>query len=212
MKFNIELEDVKYIKLLCSDSNGDAVVLKAALKSINNREFVSCVKYEDDFSVPANQEIIMSIVCNDGLYRTKTRLKSVYIEEPYIIIVLEAPQGLEYQQNREYFRVSGQYNCAYYVYEGEKVMSFTGQTFDISANGVSIILPVHAFSEEDAEIDIMIDGRTVHSKIKYVRSEKLEDGYKLSFSYSQIKPADRDYISQICIKKQLEQRRNSIKD
>ena len=49
MKFNIELEDVKYIKLLCSDNNGEAVSLKAALKSINNREFVSCIKYEDDF-------------------------------------------------------------------------------------------------------------------------------------------------------------------
>ncbi len=121
---------------------------------------------------------------------------------------LETPESLEYQQNREYFRIPVSYNCVYYVQNNNQPAAFQAQTTDISANGVSIILPVHVFSEDDADIEIMVEERLISAKIRYIRSEKIGDGYKLSFKFTDISGRDRDYISQICIQKQLEDKRN----
>ena len=117
---------------------------------------------------------------------------------------------MEYQQNREYFRILGSYNCAYYVTEDEKTKCYTTKTVDISANGVSIIIPELAFSEEDSDIEIMINEKIIQTKIRYVRSERINEGYKISFTYTNISDADRDYISQVCIKQQLEQKKTSL--
>ena len=132
------------------------------------------------------------------------------MENPYIFFILETPQGMEFQQNREYFRIASEYNCAYYIHNEDRTTCITGKTYDISANGVSIIVPVHAVSDENSEIEIMINERTVRAYAKCVRSEETDDGYKLSFFFEQISNPDRDYISQVCIRKQLEQKRNSL--
>ena len=210
MKFNFDLEDIKYIKIVCSDNKGNPCSIKGAIKSITEREVMACAKYEDKLDIKTPQNITLSIVCVEGLYRTKTNLKSVYDEPPYMIFAMETPQGMEYEQNREYFRIPAKYECAYYLNDGEKTSCLTSQTSDISANGVSIVLPMHAISEEDCELEMMINERLIRTKVKYVRSEKLENGYKISFTYTKISNHDRDYISQICIKKQLEQKRNIV--
>lgn len=208
MKFNLNLEDIKYIKILYKDLAGNPCTARAAMKSVNEREIIACAKFEDGLRIETPQEVTLSIVCNDGLYRTKTKLKSIDNAEPYIFFALETPQGLEYQQNREYFRVPAKYSCIYTITTEDKIKEFTTHTLDISANGVSIFMPVHEISNEEAEIEIAFGDIKISARIKYIRSEKFEEGYKLSFTYSAISNLDRDFISQICIKKQLEQRRN----
>lgn len=207
MKFNLNIDDIKYLKILYRNKEGQPSTVKAAIKKIDEKTIISCVRIEEDFDIITPQNVTLSIVCSDGLYRTNTTLKSYSLEPPYLFLFLETPDGLEYQQNREYFRVQAEYNCSYYVTIDEAAQYFTTKTFDISANGVSILLPTHAISEEDAEIDIMIEERLVHAKIHYIRSEKFDDGYKISFTYTDISNADRDHISSACIKKQLERKR-----
>ena len=209
MKFNLNLDDIKYIKILYKDINANPCTTKAAIKSVNQREIIACARFEDGLELETPQEIILSIVCKDGLYRTKTKLKSIDNAEPYIFFALETPQNVEYQQNREYFRVLAEYNCIYTITSENQIKKFTTHTYDISANGVSIVMPVHEISTDDADIEIDFNNIKIAAKIKYVRSEKLEDGYKLSFTYSGISNLDRDFISQVCIKKQLEQKRKS---
>ena len=208
MKFNLNLEDIKYIKILYKDNNGSPCTHKAAIKSVTEKEFLICGKFEDDLRIAAPQEVTLSIVCNDGLYRTKTKLKYTYNEEPYVFFALEVPQGLEYQQNREYFRVAADYECVYTV-ETTNRREYKSHVCDISANGVSIILPFHDVADE-AEIEISFDEIKIAAGIRYVRSEKVDEGYKLSFTYSAISNLDRDFIAQICIKKQIEQKRNAL--
>ncbi len=208
MKFNLSIDKIKYVKILLANLEGNPLSVKAAIKRMDEREIVVCLKFEKDFDINVPQQITLSMVCEDGLYRTQTKLKSYSCEAPYIFLVLETPSGIEYQQNREYFRIPALYNCVYYVNNNGQPATFNAMTSDISANGVSIILPVHVFSEEDAEIEMMVKEKLVSAKIRYIRSEKLEDGYKLSFVYSEISDRDRDYISQICIQKQLEDKRN----
>jgi c-di-GMP-binding flagellar brake protein YcgR len=208
MKFNLSIDNIKYVKLLMANSEGNPISVKAAIKKMDEKEIVTCFKIENDFNIKNPQQITLSIICEEGLYRTQTQLKSCSCEAPYIFISLETPSSLEYQQNREYFRIPALYNCVYYVNNNGQPASFNATTADISANGVSIILPVHVFSEEDAEIEMMVKEKLITAKIRYVRSEKIPDGYKLSFTYSDISNRDRDYISQICIQKQLEDKRN----
>ena len=208
MKFNFEIEDVQYIKLLYRTLEGSPNNIKAAIDKLDDKELVACIKYDDNFNIETPQDVTLSIICNDGLYRTKTVLKKVKKELNYNFLILEAPSGLEYQQNREYFRVRSEYNCAYYVKIDGDIKNFTTKTYDISANGVSLVLPILAYSEESSEIDIMVDERMVHAKLQYIRSEKIEEGYKLSFAYTDISNIDRDCISQACIRKQLEEKKN----
>lgn len=208
MKFNLSIENIKYVKILYANMDGNPVSVKAAIKKMDEKEIVTCLRYEEKFDIKTPQQTTLSIICSEGLYRTKTKLKSYLIEEPYIFFFMETPSSLEYQQNREYFRIPAVYNCVYYVKNGEQTETYTTQTVDISANGVSIILPNHVFSEDDAEIEMMVEERLVCAKMRYVRSEKTDDGYKISFTYSDISNRDRDYISQVCIKKQLDDKRN----
>lgn len=208
MKFNLSIDNIKYVKILYANSNGNPVSIKAAIKRIDDREIITCVKYDDDIEIKTPQNVTLSIVCSEGLYRTQTKLKSYSCEDPYIFMYLETPASLEYQQNREYFRVPAAYNAVYYVKNNGQPAAFTTTTADISANGISINLPVHVFSEEDAEIEMMVEEKLICSKIRYIRSEKTDTGYKLSFKFVDISNRDKDFISQVCIKKQLDDKRN----
>ncbi len=209
MKFDLHIEDIKYIKILYASSEGSPVTIKAALKKISEREITACIKCDENTNIPEPQEITLSLVCPDGLYRTKTRLKSCTLEQPFLFFYLDIPQNLEFKQNREFFRVPVSYKCKYFVKNDEKTTEYDADVFDISANGISINMPVHAFSEEDAEIRIETEKRIIPVKVRYIRSEKTDSGYKISFAYTEIKANDRDYISQICILKQLESKRNN---
>lgn len=207
MKFSFKLEEIKYIKISYKDSEGFADSFKGAIKVINDKEIIACTKFKDDFDIEIPQEIDFSVICNDGIYKTKTILKSTKNEEPYVFLTLQTPVGIEYQQNREYFRVPAQYSCIYRIKENE----YSATTSDISANGVSIVLPNHIISENLSELIINIDGVQIFTQVQYIRSEKFDNDYKISFKFEKISELDRDFISQVCIKKQLEEKRKSLK-
>lgn len=210
MKFSFKLDEIKYVKISYKDSEGYVENIKAAIKEINDREILACAKFEDSWDIALPQEVDFSVICIDGLYKTKTILKAVELDEPYVFFVLETPSGIEYQQNREYFRVLSSFNCIYKINFEGKMHEFSAVTADISANGVSILLPNHVISDKLAELIININGVQIVTNVKYVRSEKLDDKYRISFSFAKLSDLDRDFISQVCIQKQLEQKRNRV--
>lgn len=208
MRFNLKLEEIKYLKILYTDIYDEICDLKVAIKKIDEREIFACAKTNTELNIETPQEIMLSIVCTDGLYRTKAKLKSINNEDPYTFIYIETPQGIEYQQNREYFRVKANYNCFYIP--DENSAGFEVISNDISANGISLIMPNHIISENASKLLIEINKREIETLVKYIRSEKVENGYKISFTFSKISENDRDFISQVCIKNQLAQRRNTL--
>lgn len=210
MSFNLNLENILYMKIMYKDIYGDFCPVKSAIKSINEKEMLICSKYIENLQIEFPQEIMLSIICNDGLYKTKATVRRMEKEEPYIFWFVETPQGLEYQQNREYFRIVAEYDCIYSLKTGENVEEIFSKTVNISANGVSITAEEYAVSNQDAALLININGRKIQTKIKFIRSDKIDDGYKLSFKFTDISEGDRDFISQTCIKKQLEDRRNAL--
>lgn len=210
MKFNFDLGDIKYIKISYKNASGEAHSIKAAIKSVNEREITACSKFENDFDVATPQEITLSIISKDGLYKTNTTLKSFEKDEPYIFFFLNTPNGFEYQQNREYFRVPINIECTYVVKQNDNLTRIDANTVNLSANGICIKIPNLIVSEDYSCIKISILDKTIETKLKYIRSEKTSDGYFVSFTFDDLSESNRDLISQICIKKQLEQRRNSL--
>jgi c-di-GMP-binding flagellar brake protein YcgR len=206
MRLSLKPEDIKYIKILYNDGTETPKSVKAIVKRMNDFEIFACAKIEEGLYIKTPQEITLGIICNDGLYHTKTKLKYVDNDEPLVYFAIERPDDLEYQQNREYFRIAAEYNCIYRVTFNQSSREIKAKTSDISANGVSIIYPERLVVDDDAEIVIDVEGRKISTKIRYIRSEKCDVNYKLSFKFVDMSESDSDYISKICIQKQLKER------
>lgn len=210
MKFNLDLEHINYIKILFKDRQGGVHCIKSAIKIMGEQEIYACTKYEEGFIIPAPQDVTLSFVCDNGLYRTKTRLLVVNKEDPYIYFSLKNPDGLEYQQNREYFRVKLQEPASIsFLAENEQKISISGTTHDISANGVRIVPTKRTAVPEKVNLEIQFPSKTIKAEAKYIRDDQDDNVYKMSFSFTEISTKDVDFISQICIQKQLEYKRKT---
>lgn len=210
MKFDLKIDEIKYINILYKHSSGEYQVLKTIVKSINEREIVVCAKASDNNELLISQEVVLNIAYKDGLYKSNTRVKSSDNALPYVFYALETPKETEYQQNREFFRVPLNYTCNYIVSTKEGIRSYRTSSFDISANGISLLLLTKDVPAKEGKIEILFSDRTISVRVKYIRCERVNNEYKLCFTFTEISNSDRDYISQICIKKQLEQRRLSL--
>ena len=174
MKFNLNLDNINYIKIVYRDAQDTTCCSKAAIKHMGEREILACAKFEDMSVIKTPQEVTLSFVCDNGLYRTNTTLKYVNNNDPYTYFALQTPEGLEYQQNREYFRVH---------MEEDALLSFEGKvipakTHDISANGVRLILPEKMKIPEDVIIDLLFQPKSIKAKV--VITTKLNS---INFSY-----------------------------
>ena len=207
MRFNLNLDDINYIKLLYKNSAGTGCCTKCAIRHMGEREIIACAKFDDGLKVDTPQEVTLSFVCDNGLYRTNTELKYVNFEEPYILFVLKTPQGFEYQQNREYFRVK---------IDEDALLSFEGKvipckTHDISANGVRLILPQKIEIPQNVVIDLLLRPKGIKAKAGFVRYDEEDEILKASFNFIGLPESTVDVISQLCIQKQLEYKRNALK-
>lgn len=204
MKFNLNLDSINYIKMVYKDGSDNTCCTKAAIKSMSEREIFACAKFEDGLSIQTPQEVSLSFVCENGLYRTMTTLKYVEKDEPYVFFGIKTPLGLEYQQNREYFRVR---------MEEDVILTFNKTSIpckvhDISASGVRVILPEKIEIPNEVILDILFSPKNVKTKARFIRMDNEDNVLKAAFEYVGISEADMDLISQKCIKKQLEYKRN----
>ena len=206
MKFNLNLENINYIKIVYSDSAGVGHYAKVAIKRLGEKEIFACMKYEKELQISIPQEVSISFACDNALYTAKTTLKMVENDDPYIFFTLKTPDEIEYRQNREYFRVK---------MNEDVILSFSGTVLpckihDISANGIRLCLDKEIEIPENVMINILFPQRNVKTKAKYVRIDKEDDILKASFYYINLSEHDRDIISQRCIQKQLSDKRRSI--
>lgn len=206
MKFNLNLDNINYIKIVYKDRQDATCCTKAAIKHMGEREIFACAKFEDGLNIQTPQDVLLSFVCDNGLYRTTTTLKYIENDEPYTFFTLKTPEGLEYQQNREYFRVK---------LDEDAILSFNNniiacKVHDISANGIRLILPEKIDNLNEVSINILFKPRDVKTKAQFVRFDDEDGILKASFKFVDISENDMDIISQKCIQKQLEYKRNSI--
>ena len=153
------------------------------------------------------QEVTLKFICKDGVYKTETFLKSIENDNPYIVFVLKTPENIIYEQNREFFRISVKYDCLCYTEDGNNC---SGKIMNFSANGVCIEFPKAFIISKNVKLQLFIENKNIEVLAKYIRSNFKADSYLVSFNFTKISEKNRDYISQICIKKQLEEKRNSL--
>lgn len=210
MKLNFKIDDVKYTNLLFKDSDENYCKINLTLKELSDEIKATC-KINNNLKIKSKQDIILSIVCSDGLYVIKTRIKSLEVDEPYMFFTFEPVESIEHHQKREYFRVPVLYQCSFVARCENEMQDLTAKTFDLSANGISLFIPPNIDFKNITNLELYIENNSIKIKVKYVRSVKLETGYKASYYFDAISDSDRDFISQICLKKQLEERRNFLK-
>lgn len=208
MKFNLDLDNITYIKIVYKDIDEKTRCAKGVIKHLGEHEIFACTKIDEDIVLPHNpQDVITSFVCENGLYRTSTQLKHTEKREEYTFFILQTPEGIEYQQNREFFRVKKD-NKVILRYDN-KVL--TCEMHDISANGIRLVLPEHIGEPENVIIDMMFDTRDIKTHAQFVRTDDEDGILKFSFRFVDMPESDQDFISQICIQTQLEQKRNSVR-
>lgn len=210
MKLNFRLEDIRYANLLYRDSNGNPCMDSIIIKDLKDNILANC-KASKRLQLQSKQNVTLSIVCSDGLYILKTKVKSVEQDEPYIFIVFEQAESIEHHQKREYFRVPAMYECMVYARVDKELQDIKVKTFDISANGICLFIPDNVQYQNINELTINIENNFIKIKVKYIRAVKLEKGSKVSYYFDYISESDRNFISQVCIKKQIEERRNLLR-
>ena len=202
MKLSFNLENINYLELTCV-VNSKVQVLKLAVKEKREYDFHAVVPNMGSVRVETPQEVLLKFVCKDGVYKTNTTLKEVLDEGENTCFVIENPKSLDYQQNREYFRILAEYECVYTVETEDGVESLEAKTYDISAGGVSIIVNKSVFSTEETSILIMADDRHIRSHLKFIRCEAFDSAYKISFEFTDLAEADFALLSEMCINAQL---------
>ena len=210
MNFDLKPEIINYVKILYKDSGDFSHCVKASIKYFNEYDIYACVRKEEWENVPCPQEVTLNFACSNGLYRAKSTLKYTKYEEPYLYFSIKIPEDVEYQQNREFFRVHINKDVVISYRVEDDVIRVSCKTFDLSANGLKVQLEEKTFFPEEVFLDLYFDNREIRTKAKYIRSDEDDEIIKASFNFIDLEPCDLDYISRVCIKKQIEDKRSSL--
>ena len=211
MKFNLNTENINYVKITYKDNNDFAHCIKAAVRLMGEYELLACAKIEEDLDIKTPQEIRLGIACDNGLYKASTILKKTEKEdESYILFSMKKPEDVEYQQKREYFRVKIHESITVIYEQNEELIKYPAITYDISANGVRVELEKNMVFPEDVRLLLFLPEKTIDVKAEYIRSDDEDQIIKAAFRFKNISQQDLDYISQVCFRKQLEERRKNL--
>lgn len=202
MQLNFNMDSIKYLKLEYMDG-GVLTSNKFAFQEKTENEIVAVINEIDAGQIGTPQEVSLDIICSDGIYKTRAKLQKIKTENEYTYFIIENPDTLDYQQNRNYYRVLAEYDCIYTVYTDDGVQSYNAVTYDISTGGVSIIMEENIVSKEESSLAIMMPDGEIRSNLEFARCEVFEDNYKLSFKFTDLSERDAEKLSKICIKEQL---------
>ena len=212
MNFNLSIDDVNYVKIFYKDSNGFARCAKASIKHISELDVQACIKKEKFENIPAPQQVSIGFASDNGLYKSTTTLTYTKYEEPYLFFYLKTPDEVDFQQNREYFRVNLIKDVIIsYKDDDNNLKKVAGKLHDISANGIGVKLENEIKFPEQVLVDIYFSNREINAKAKYVRTDMEEEFIKSSFHFIDLSRHDMDYISRTCIVKQIEDKRKTLK-
>jgi len=203
MQLSFNLEDISYLKMEYFEGEIERT-LKLAIKEKKENEFIAVCETNGLSYIETPQKVAIDFIAHDGLYKTHTMLKEIRNEGEYTYFVIDNPASLDYQQNREYYRVIVEYDCIYSVDTENGTESFNAVTYDLSAGGVSIIMDENIISQEEMSIVICMTERNIKSHLKFIRCERFEESqYKLSFEFTDLAEKDYEILQNLCVTKQL---------
>lgn len=212
MKFNLDLNNVNYVKFNYTDRFGTMHYVKASIKDINERNVLACAHFEDRIFVVLPQEVDISFISESGIYKTKTTLKAVEQDIPYIFFSFVIPYDINFEQNREFFRIKHIDGAFLSFNDGDSEKRITCKTADVSANGVCLELTQKINIPKEVKIGILFDRREVITDAEFIRISTDDSAPKASFKFVNMSEKDKDFISKFCIQKQIEEKRGKLDD
>jgi len=204
------MNDVNYIKIIFNDENNIPNCIKAGVRDISRSIIYASAKFEEDISITTPKYVELGIITDTGLYKAHSELKRVIKEPPYTFFEVKTPESLEFSQNREFFRVRMNENATISYTSNGQEKQIACETYDISANGVRLIVDSLIDIPDVAKITLHMPDKDLITESKLVRTDNDDNTLKVSYHYTFIKESDLDYISKICLKKQLENRKKFI--
>lgn len=210
MKFNLSEENVNYVKITYADKENFSHCIKSAVRLIGGTEILVSTKFEEDVFIPVPQDVDIGIACDNGLYKAHTVLRKVEFEDPYTLLSLKKPEEVEFQQNREYFRVKIQENAIISYENGEEQVKLSALTYDLSAKGVRIEIDEEIDFPAQVTISLFFQNKIIVAPSEFIRNDNEDNILKASFRFTDISQSDLDFISQVCFKKQIEDRRKNF--
>lgn len=201
MKLNFDLENIKYLKIEYTVDNV-VFVHKLALKEKLENSFIAVMPFDNSISLVAPATVDLSFISSEGLYKTSTVVESINKKDDFIFLEIQNPKTLDYQQNREFYRVLAEYDCVYTMETDKGMESYNAVTYDISRGGISIISEENIIPTREVSIIIYTPEYSIKSYLKFVRCEAFEDAYKLSFIFVDLDEKDEAYLSKLCVKMQ----------
>ena len=84
MEFNLNIENINYIKIKYTDKEGFKHCIKSAIKNINEKEILSCTKYEIFINITYPQDAELDIATDSGLYKAHTTINYTKKEGDFI--------------------------------------------------------------------------------------------------------------------------------
>jgi len=205
MKFDLNLEEINYIKFLYKDRYNFSHYIKAAIQKLEDKYLFAGVKSEKNIIIETPQEVVLSFISDNGLYKSTTTLNFVRYDEQeqYLFFSLIVPKEVEYQQNREYFRVEIHEKAELTQKNESKAINVPAEIHDISANGVRIVLPeTISFAEgEEVNLKLFFPQKEIITTAQFVRTDEDDNQFKASFHFTNLNTKDLDFISRLCLKK-----------
>lgn len=209
MNYDISPENINYLKFVYHDDDGFRHCIKASIKKFDYRELYACAKFEDDLYIKTPQEVELGVICNDGLYTCETTMKYIQRENEFIYFAFKSPNEWNYKQDREFFRVRLDNEAIIYYVQNEKKQKTNAKIYDISASGVRLQLNENIILPDDVQISLSFPKKQVHTLAKFIRTDSEDKILKAAFTFVDLSQQDMDYISQICLQKQIEERRKN---
>lgn len=211
MNFDFKRANINYVQISYKQADSSLCFFKVGIKEINDKTILVTRKSDKNIKLDTDDVITLNIVCEDGIYKGQSKIKYIKHEPPYMYILLDFPQDLTHQQNREYFRIEEKYKCTCIYKDNGRLMQCDTETIDISANGISLMFNKKLTPESSVRLILNIKDKVLEIVTRVVRAESFNNYYKLSLAFTKISESDRDYISQICIQKQILERRNNLR-
>ena len=174
-------------------------------------------KENNEFDVECPQEVILKFVLGELLYVSKATLKTVDIKATKVYFKTAAPQVLEFQQHRRFYRIELKRLCLLIANKKDiGSEAFVARSINLSAGGVLInrlegmesnkYVSINPEEYESFNLIIVLElDKILKLSAKYIRQEQGRKSYRYAFEFINIEEAKTNYISKYVIGKQLEE-------
>lgn len=194
-KYNqILSEDINLV--ICTRYNGKSYT--SYVEYLNNREVVFRCPIDKNDIVRFNNKSIIKVefVSYSGLYTTELLITEKIIENDILYYKGEISAPIEKNERRKHYRLPIFLDLSYKVIPMEKI-KYSGNTLDISVDGMLMETNEDIFQDKKLKIEIDIDGKVynIESTIIKKRNNYRNNTYIYNLKFDNLKNRYKNEIS-----------------